>query len=740
MQAEVLHFRAGKMGVSAVPGSGKTQVLSTLAADLIREEYIQEDQEILIVTLANSAVENFTSRIAGAIKGYGLLPGMGYRIRTLHGLAHDIVRERPDLLGLSDRFEIVDEREAAEILNRSASTWMKAHPGFIEEFTSPEYANPVKTLSDRWMEVLVEAGGAFIRLAKDLQATPTDIRSSLDALQGDQPLLEMGLAIYTDYQRALNYRGAVDFDDLIRLALRALKLDPDFLTRLRYRWPYILEDEAQDSSRLQEEILRLLAGTDGNWVRVGDPNQAIYETFTTADPRFLLNFLAEPGVINKKLPNSGRSTLSIINLANHLIEWTMFDHPNLELRNALTEPKIEPVPTGDEQPNPPDGPKSVYLSSIKYEPDLELDKMADNIASWLKTHKEETLAVLVPSNARGAKMVEALRKHNIDPVELLRASQSTRQAASLLTAVLRWLADPSSAGKISMLFRELHRRDLSLSDRKDLINSTAEALRKCSRVEDFIAPLPGSDWLEALAYQGIHAEQLEWMATFREDLRRWQEATLLPIDQLILTISSDLFNNPADLALSHKLALLLERTAQTHPDWHLDEFMQEMDQVAQNKRKFLGFSDTDSGFDPNEYKGRAVVATVHKAKGLEWDRVYVLSVNNYDFPSANDFDYYKSDRKFIRGRINLAGESLARLEALLKGDISGLYIEEGIPTAQARVSYAAERLRLLYVGITRAKRELVLSYNSGRNKDLVPAEPYKELYSFWRSKQREPQA
>ena len=70
----------------------------------------------------------------------------------------------------------------------------------------------------------------------------------------------MGLAIYTDYQRALSYRGAVDYDDLIRLALEALQLDGEYLKRLQARWPFILEDEAQDSSRLQEKILRLLAG------------------------------------------------------------------------------------------------------------------------------------------------------------------------------------------------------------------------------------------------------------------------------------------------------------------------------------------------------------------------------------------------------------------------------------------------------------------------------------------------
>ena len=115
-QAEVLAYRSGWMGVSAVPGSGKTHTLSRLAADLLAADLLRDDQEILIVTLVNSAVDNFSSRVGNFMEEYGLLRDLGYRVRTLHGLAHDIVRERPDLAGLSDSFAIIDDRESNEIL------------------------------------------------------------------------------------------------------------------------------------------------------------------------------------------------------------------------------------------------------------------------------------------------------------------------------------------------------------------------------------------------------------------------------------------------------------------------------------------------------------------------------------------------------------------------------------------------------------------------------------------------
>jgi len=118
---------------------------------------------------------------------------------------------------------------------------------------------------------------------------------------------------------------------------------------------------------MQERILRKLVGDHGNWVRVGDPNQAIYETFTTASPRYLRQFVEETDVIRRELPNSGRSTQSIMNLANELIRWTMEDHPVSEVRDALKAPPyIKPLPSSDLQTNPPDDPTKIYLYPENY--------------------------------------------------------------------------------------------------------------------------------------------------------------------------------------------------------------------------------------------------------------------------------------------------------------------------------------------------------------------------------------
>lgn len=731
-QAEVLRFRKGKIGVSAVPGSGKTQTLSYLAATLIAENRIGEDQEVLIVTLVNSAVDNFSSRVHGFVQDFGLLPGLGYRVRTLHGLAHDIVRERPDLAGLSERFQIIDEREAGRILQEAVNNWLRVHPEFFTQFGDLDHdpsRNP--RLQKRWLEQIAQIANSFISQAKDLRASPAEIYERLHALEEPQPLLEMGCDIYASYQQSLHYRTAVDFNDLIRLAFQALSSDPKFLERLQERWPYILEDEAQDSSRVQEEILRLLTGRHGNWVRVGDPNQAIYETFTTADPQFLLDFLREKDVSARELPNSGRSTQSIITLANHLIEWTRNRHPNPALRQSLALPLIQPTPPGDPQPNPPDNPEGIYLYSNKLTPDKELELVAKSVRNWLDANPEKTAAILVPRNERGAKIVDELKKYGVRYVELLRSSLSTRQTANLLSLVLRCLAEPGASSRLSNLYRQIKLGEEENEDQKKFHQNITKLIRQCSRLEEYLWPLLEQDWLMELS-EKQSPETLEELVEFRELIRRWHNASQLPVDQLVLTIAQDLFTSPADLALAHKLALVLEGASNANPEWHLPQFVQELETIAQNQRKFTGFSEEDTAFDPDQHRGEVVIATVHKAKGLEWDRVYLLSVNNYDYPSAEPYDQYIGEKYYVRDRLNLQAETISRLKALLGIDPDKLYWPEGTATQEDRIKYAEERIRLLYVGITRAREELVVTWNTGQRGESRPALPFTALEAFWK--------
>ena len=733
-QKIVLAYQGGKMGVSAVPGSGKTHTLSCLAANLISSGMLEEGQEILIVTLVNSAVENFSQRISTFIEEKGLLTHLKYRVRTLHGLANDIVREQPALVGLSDEFQIIDERAASQVLEEAVQAWLRSHPHSLNDYLKPDIdENQLQFLQrKKFPEILNDVAGAFIRSAKDHQLTPEALTKRLEDLPLPLPLAKMGCAIYADYERALLYRGAIDFDDLIRLALQALQQDEKLVDRLRYQWPVILEDEAQDSSELQEEILKLLTGARGNWVRVGDPNQAIFETFTTADPKFLKDFLRQDDVIACQLPNSGRSTKSIISLANHLITWTRKSHPNKnkKVRNALGPPLIKPSPRHDPQPNPQDDPGQVYLVASKFSPEKEIQMVASSLESWLPQHPEDTVAVLVPRNTRGYELSEELKKRKIDYIEMLKSSNATRIAANSLATFLAYLANPGSSPRLAEVYQvwcgTLSAAEEELPGKDKVI----PLIRQCKQVEDYIWPRPGHDWLATLRSGGIEDGISLELEKFRDLVQRWQAATLLPIDQLVLTLAQDLFSAPSDLALAHKLAIILRQASQAHLDWRLPQMGEEIGLIARNQRRFLGLDDDDTGFDPQKYKGKVVISTLHKAKGLEWDRVYLMSVNNYDFPSGEEYDSFISEKDYFRDHLNLEAEALAQLDALQSKDQYGWY-QEGKWTQTARQEYIGERLRLLYVGITRAKKELVITWNTGRNGNQQPALPLVELQAFW---------
>ncbi len=735
-QQEVLEYASGLMGVSSVPGSGKTRTLSALAARLIAQLTIDDDQEVLIVTLVNSAVGHFARQIGDFIQQRGLLPNYGYRVRTLHGIANDIVRERPKLVNLADDFKIVDERETSDILQAAATAWIHANPTAGDAFFNPELNEGQyrRVTEQDWPNEVTQIASNFIQQAKDLQQTPDDVLYGLDRFNMPLALAEMCHAIYVSYQHSLAYRGGVDFQDLIRLALLALKQDEDYLKRLQSRWPYILEDEAQDSSKLQENILSMLAGENGNWVRVGDPNQSIYETFTTAKPQYLRNFSAQPNVLSCELPNSGRSTLSIIKLANYLIDWVKTGHPIEAIAEnpPLQPPKIAPTPRGDPQPNPKDNPAGIVFVENEFTDLQEVAYVVKDVREWLQTNPNKTTAILVPRNDRGAQIVKALKVQDVEVIELLRSTSSTRETAGALVFVLDALSRPNTPQSLAMAYKVWRRDDREESEANTRLEHVTRALRRCQQVEDYLWSRADNDWLDSQdvielgdSYEGI----IDHLKDFRSVMRRWQAAVVLPIDQLILTIAQDLFDTAADLAIAHSLAVHLRRDGGLNPSMRLPDFVSELTAVAQNKRRVAQIDEDAMSFDPDRHKGKVCVATMHRAKGLEWDRVYLMALNNYSFPSAEPQDSFISEKWFTRDRLNLQAEALAQLKAL--SDPLPYPYEIGVASQEARTEYAAERLRLLYVGITRARTELILTWNTGRKGDSHQATPVFALQTFW---------
>ncbi len=751
-QERILAYTGGPMGISAVPGSGKTFTLSLLAARLVERlaaEGRLDDREVLVVTFTNSAVANFRARIGQFLRQErGLLPGAGYRVRTLHGLAHDIVRERPGLVGLSEDFEIIDDRTANEIKRDAVVGYLRTHPDAFAPFIKPEFLQNPQRIEGALQEDAIELANRVIRVAKELPARAGELRIALERQSGLFPLLDFGLYVYAIYERSLEVRGAVDFDDLIMLALQALRADEGYLARLQHRWPYILEDEAQDSSLAQEKMLRLLTAAHGNWVRVGDPNQAINTTFTGANTRFLQRFLREYPEQARDLPNSGRSALPIIDVANALIRWSQEAHPTLDSSLALTTPFIAPTPPGDPQPNPPAGRPAVHFHTKALSPDEELDIIATTVKRWVADHPDKTVAILAPDNRRGEAIVSRLQRDDIAiDDDLLRTNTGTRATARILATITGYIADPQSSVLLRRVWEEVwypqwaQRRQpqeevasaMSNDKLPEPVRVFAQALGKLRQPESFVFP-EQRDFLDSLSWLDGMERFRDLLQAFRADLQRWSRAVVLPVDELLLTIGNDIFTEPADLALTHRLAVLLAKLANENPAWRLPELAGELENIAQNKRRLLGFTEESTGYAAKP--GVVTVATMHAAKGLEWDRVYLTAVNSFSFPSGLPDEQYRSERWYVRDALNLAAEAEAQLRQLRMGTLDE-YVS-GRASEQARLDLAAERLRLFYVGITRARRELIVTYNTGRQAEknpLPPALPFTMMAEYMRTTQ-----
>ena len=774
-QLEILNYEGGRLGISAVPGSGKTFTLSRLAAKLVQKLAASgplDDREVLVVTFTNAAAENFRSSIGRVVESHHLLPS-GFRVGTIHSLAHEIVRERPGLVSLGEDFDIIDERISQDIKRQAVNNYLQSNPDFLGAYVKPEDLQNPRNMQRQLPGTAQEIADAVIRRVKELRADTEALESLLQQQSGTWPLLSFGLQVCRDYQRGLSVRGGVDFDDLIILALQALETDENLLVRLQQRWPHVLEDEAQDSSTLQEQMLSLLTSAHGNWVRVGDPNQAINTTFTSADPRFLSQFVNRETVRSLPLPNSGRSAIPIIDLANRFIDWTREKHPVLPADKALSLPYILPTAEDDPQHNPEPGHPAVYFYDPPLTPAQEIRILVTSLKRWLPTHPGKTVAVLVPDNYRGEQFSQAFEGADLPYDDsLLRSTSTTRVAVDALVKAMRYISQPSNPSHLDKLWADVWwprrgclRAQLEQDVEKDPVaagetlapspaleananQNTHEselpqqvmrfgkALGRLRLPERFVYPAAGDDWLQELGWIDDFDGFRPVVDRFRQDLRRWCSAAILPVDELVLTLGQDLFTDAPERALAHSAAILLANRAREQPELRLPELTKELEQAAANKRRFLGFGEETRGFEPPI--GKVTVATMHTAKGLEWDRVHLASVSNYSFPSGDDDEYYRGQPRFIRDSLNLTEEAMEQTRQLHMGTLDE-YVQ-GDATREARQEFAAERLRLLYVGITRARQELVLTYNTGRFHDTRPNEPalaFTELAQAWQKDKAE---
>jgi len=273
--------------IVAGAGSGKTRVLTSRVAHIIKEKKAWPNQ-ILCVTFTNKAAREMQNRIASLINvKISSLPWLG----TFHSVSAKILRRHAEAVGLNSRFTIIDQEDQLRLIKNIC----KAEKIDIKK-VAPQF-------------VL-----SFINNWKNKGLLPSDI-----TIKKGIPLEKAILNVYKYYQERLKILNSCDFGDLILLCVNMFEKNPDILNLYLNNFKYILVDEYQDSNYIQSKWLKLLSKKNNNICCVGDDDQSIY-SWRGAEIRNFLDFsktYKNTKII--KLEQNYRSTQNILSAASGLI-------------------------------------------------------------------------------------------------------------------------------------------------------------------------------------------------------------------------------------------------------------------------------------------------------------------------------------------------------------------------------------------------------------------------------------
>jgi len=287
-QREAVIATHGPVLVLAGAGSGKTRVIAHRIAYLLAVEGVNP-RSVLAVTFTNKAAEEMRRRVEDLVLPLGLRPPL---IATFHSTCVRILREHAPRIGLPAGFVIYDEDDRLTLVKEAMRELQ-----LDEREVTP--ATAVHRLSHAKNQMV------SVEEAERLARTPREERIA---------------SLYRVYETRLRAAGAVDFDDLLLLAVRLFETSPATLDWYRGVWQYVLVDEYQDTNRAQYRIIRLLTQEHRNLCVVGDPDQSVYR-WRGADLRNILDFEKDfPDCRVVPLEQNYRSTKQILRMASAVIE------------------------------------------------------------------------------------------------------------------------------------------------------------------------------------------------------------------------------------------------------------------------------------------------------------------------------------------------------------------------------------------------------------------------------------
>ena len=286
-QREAVEYSGGPMLVIAGAGSGKTRVLTTRIMHLVNARGARPWQ-VLAITFTNKAAQEMRERITA-----GLGPAAReMTIGTFHSACARILRLEIGRLGYGPRFTIFDEQDSGRLVARC-----------LEELGFDKKRYPPRAIR------------SIISTAKNEMLDEKELANRAGNL-----LEEVAAQTYPLYRERLKDNDALDFDDLLLLAVNLFELYGDVLKRYRERWRHVLVDEYQDTNVLQYKLVKMLAQEHRSLCVVGDDDQGIY-SWRGADIRNILEFERDyPDARTFKLEQNYRSTPDILDAAGAVVK------------------------------------------------------------------------------------------------------------------------------------------------------------------------------------------------------------------------------------------------------------------------------------------------------------------------------------------------------------------------------------------------------------------------------------
>ena len=618
-QKPVLEYSQGKMAISAVPGAGKTTILLALIIKLLDSGINPEN--IFVMTYMESAARNFRDRIKNIRQNSSQLPN----ISTIHGLALRILKENGNYerLGLSSDFEICDDTQRSRIV-REIATKLKLKKTETDEF-------------DRGVSVFKIGGGNF------------------ETTQITDKKIEKFKTFFEEYQTVLRENNLIDYDDMLISSVKLLENNEDIRKYYQNICHYIIEDEAQDSSSIQQRLINLLSAKYGNLIRCGDINQAITTTFSNADVEGFRKFIKESN--NVSMNCSQRCTKDVWTLANNLVKWA---ENQTETKNAFFEIFMQPV----DGRNPIS--ENALHSNIFEKPIEERNFILKEIKQALKKDPKCTIGILLRSNYQVAQWINFVNNSGLKSIT---RSESLEQKSIFraIFAVMQMILHPFDNNIIADNYEILaemgfYKQRLGLEIRK-YENPFIQI--NCDNIEN------------------VHLAQFYW------DLNYWNSFPHLAPEELAIKIGLHYFSSEIEKSNVYLISTLIKRLTMSYKSFPI--LVERLGELAKKPSLsgFKFFSEEEES-DKEIVAGKVQIMTLHKSKGDEFDYVFIPEMTEKAL--TLDFNQIKlKNADFTENLKRLNPQYKAKSEFDMKQEL------------------VSENLRLLYVAITRAKKHLYFS-------------------------------